>query len=279
MHQSGHHNIRYLLAVILCLVCLVQCAHLSDFITRPVISYDTIIFKNMSFTEATAVFRFNVYNPNAIGMSIKEIGYDLDVNSSNFLSGVLNDGLSLPASGSSVFEVPVRIEYIDFFRSVRSFLSADSLDYDLGGYADFSMFRVPYKKSGRLPVPKLPSIRLKQFHVQKMNLTGAKIDVQIGLKNSNSFAVDPGVFEYSLSLAGVRLSSGRVRAAALPGNNEESIIHLPLDVNFLSVGTALAGVLTGKKADYSLDASFHVNDGSGGEKIFPVRSKGTIDLR
>ncbi len=279
MNRNRIHRTRRLLPVILVFLSGFQCAHLRDLIKQPEVKYDTVHLKNINFTDATAVFRFNVYNPNSIGMRIREIGYNLDLNGSRFISGILQDGLHVPASGASVFEVPVTIIYNDFFKSVQSFLEADSLDYDLGGHAVFSMFRVPYKKTGRLPVPKLPSIRLKQFHVQEINLTGAKINAEIGLKNSNSFAIVPGIFEYTLSLADIRLSSGRAEAVELPGNNEEFVITIPLDLNFFSIGTALASVLSGRESTYLLDGSFHFKDSSGREKVFPVQSKGKVDLR
>ena len=86
-----------------------SCATLEQLIQKPQITFDRLDFRDMSLLEGTFVFRFNIANPNPVGVRLDDILYDLDINGSRFLSSRLDRGLNLVASGTAPLEIPLTI--------------------------------------------------------------------------------------------------------------------------------------------------------------------------
>jgi len=258
---------------------MMKCTMLEQFVQKPTISYDKMELKEFAFDEATLLFRFKINNPNPIGMSIDRIDYQLDLNGAQFVKGDLDQGVALTASGVAPLEFPITIRYFEFFKSIRDFIKSNEIQYNLSGSMRIGPFDVPYQTSGKLPVPKLPDISLKQVQIDQISLMGATLLFTLSLKNQNAFTLQPQAINYDISLAETSFASGKATQINSVGSGDESLIQLPVTVNFLDLGKSAYHLLTGSSSSYQLSGNLEMNVSKAGIKIFPFKKQGNITLK
>lgn len=265
--------------LVLVVLVMMGCAMIEQFIQKPSVTYDKMELTGISFDQATLLFHFKVNNPNPIGTSIERVSYQLDLNGKQFAKGDLKQGVTLAASGTAPLDFPLTIRYFDFFESIRDFIASDQIRYVLSGSMRIGPFDVPYRTSGNLPVPRLPKMYLKQIQIDQISLTGAKLLIMIGLKNENTFTLQPEALRYDISLAGISFAGGKASKVKSIGGNGESIIELPVTVNFFDLGKSAYQLLTGSSSSYQLSGDLEMAIPEIGVKKFPFKKQGDVTLR
>ncbi|WP_319524548.1 LEA type 2 family protein [uncultured Desulfosarcina sp.] len=256
--------------IIICTVFLLMlggCATIEQLIQKPEITFDSLGTREMSLLEGTFLFRFNVSNPNPVGVHLNDILYDLDINGNRLVSSQLSQGLDLAASGTSPLEIPVTINYLDFFNSLSQLVGADQLDYRISGSAAVGPFRIPYSSSGKLDVPKLPDITVENIKIDSFSLTGAKLKLTLGMKNPNAFAMKMDGLEYAAQLGDVKLAEGKASMSNALGANGRTMMDLDLNLNFLELGRNARTLLSGSSARCLLTGNMLTNTSAGTQKI------------
>jgi LEA14-like dessication related protein len=251
------------------------CATIEQLVQKPEITFESLGTRDMSLLEGTFLFRFNVSNPNPVGVRLGDILYDLDINGKRLASSQLSQGLDLAASGTSPLEIPVTINYLDFFNSLAQLVGADSLDYRLSGSAAVGPFRIPYSSSGKLDIPKLPDITVENIKIDRFSLAGAKLRLALGLRNPNAFAVKMDGLEYAAQLGGVKLAEGTANMSTAMGANGRSMMDLDLNLNFLELGRSARTLLSGASAPCRLTGNMLMNTPAGMQKI-PFQFDGDV---
>lgn len=259
------------------LLTLGACATIEQLVQKPEITFDSLGTRDMSLLEGTFIFRFNVSNPNPVGVHLGDILYDLDINGNRLVSSQLSQGLDLEASGTSPLEIPVTINYLDFFNSLTQLVGADRLDYRLSGSAAVGPFRIPYSSSGKLDVPKLPDITVENVKIDSFSLTGAKLKLTLGLKNPNAFAMKMDGLEYTAQLGDVKLAQGNASMNTALGANGRSMMDLGLNLNFLELGRSARTLLSGSSAPCRFTGNMLMNTPSGTQKL-PFQFDGNVPL-
>jgi len=178
------------------------CQSLEHFFQKPTVTFNTIKIKDMTIQDATAVFYFDVSNPNPVGGTLSSLNYDLDVNKKSIASGTANKGLQVPAEGTKTIELPVSINYFDIIDSVSDLIKKKEITYDLDGAFNFMGFNLPYHTSGKFTLPELPGIIVKKINMNTFSWAGAALDIVLELENNNSFGVNLNGLEYNISMGG-----------------------------------------------------------------------------
>jgi LEA14-like dessication related protein len=124
----------------------------------------------------------------------------------------------------------------------------------LGFDAPGGTFTVPIEKSGTFPVPRPPEVQLTGATVGAVDLTGASINVNLSLRNPNSYQLPSSSLDYAISLDGRQLTTGTAAPGPLPAG-AESPVNLALHVDFLRAGFAVANALQSSNAELSLDGT------------------------
>ena len=243
------------------------CATLEQLIQKPEITFDNLGTRDMSLLGGTFLFRFNVSNPNPVGVHLGDILYDLDVNGNRLVSSQLSQGLDLAASGTSPLEIPVTINYLDFFNSLAQLVGADQLDYRLSGSAAVGPFRIPYSSSGKLDIPRLPDVTVENINIDSFSLTGARLKLTLGLKNPNAFAMKMDGLEYAAQLGDVKLAEGKAGMNNALGANGRSLMDLDLILNFLELGRSAKALLSGSSTRCRLTGNMLMNTQAGMQKL------------
>lgn len=258
---------------------LLQCAALQQLILRPTCTYKTMEVGELSLTEGTFIFKFQMDNPNPIGFSIRQVDYDIKLNDESFFSGVMEKGFHLRAMETSNFELPITIEYLKFFKSVQDFLKLDKIPYRLSGTVYMGSFRIPFKTSGTFKKPNLPRISLSSVKVADISLKGAEIVINVALKNPNQFPLNLDGLDYDIKLADISILSGSSTNIQQIAKNGELLLKLPVKIGFSKVGRSLTQLLKSKNLKYSIKGQLKSKTGSGIVQPFPFERAGVVTVK
>lgn len=277
-YAYGFIHLLLLLAAVIGMTVLAGCTALERMIQKPTATFSGMQITDADLFKSTAVFSFNIDNPNPINIRARRITYDLKLNGRDFVNGQLDQGATLAAGGSSTLRIPVTMAYLDFFDSMAQLWSTRSADYALTGGFTVGPFVIPFQAHGVLDLPKIPKLSLESIKIQKLSLSGAILQCRVQMSNPNAFDLLFKKMDYTLSLGGASLG----RASALPpgpiGKNSKSTIALALDVSFAQLGRSAYRLLQGTKADYKLDGGLIFDRPGNGESKVPFNLSGRTAL-
>jgi len=124
--------------------------------------------QGVSLTEATMLFDVKIDNPYTTALPLTNLDYALSSQGQPFLNGKAEVQGMVPAGGSKVIGVPVRINYLDLVKAVKGARPGVSIPYkaDLGLSVNVPLLgntRLPLSREGELTIPSTGSVleRLK----------------------------------------------------------------------------------------------------------------------
>ncbi len=258
-------------------VMLGACASLEQLIQKPQIHFDSLGTRDMSLVDGTFLFRFNVANPNPVGVRLDDITYDLEINGERFVSSRLPQGVNLAASGTSPMEIPVTINYLDFFGSISRLIRSDDLAYRLSGSAGVGPLRIPYRTSGKLDVPRLPDISVERITVDSLSFSGASLKLALGMRNPNAFVLKMDGLEYAARMGGVEVGRGVARQLSPMAANGRSSMAIDLDLSFLELGRSAQALLSGAATRCQFSGNLLVDAMTGTQRV-PFSFDGNVPL-
>jgi len=141
-----------------------------------------------------------------------------------------------------------------------------------------SPFRLPFSKSGDLPIFKIPALSLSYLKVKEIGLTGADLLLALKIKNPNSFSFTFDDFSYAFSLGSLDQLYGSALEKKVIKEGKGGLLELPVHVDFLGLGLAGHSILSGKQVDYEFRAKTRIATPWAGVDL-PYRLKGKIGVR
>ena len=264
------------LIALLLSVLFFSCATLEQLIQKPTVELVGMSLRDMSLFDGTMVFKFKVTNPNPMGATLSNLSYNLKIDNNEFIKGVQDKGIRLPAGGWEIVELPLTVNYLEFFDSVTEFINNDEIPYDLSGSFGIMGFNIPYHTKGKLSIPKLPKVSLKSVDISGFSFLGASLNFVLELDNSNPFAVALNGLDYGIKLGGTEFVNGEAKTITNIAQNGKSTIKIPLNVNFLKLGQSAYNLLTGDSSEYELTGNMKFNVPKIGEKSFPFSKLGEV---
>ena len=255
------------------------CAYLQELVDPPTVTFESMRFENTDLFQATPVFKFNVDNPNPMGLPVNKIAYNLKINNRKFINGSSDAYIRIKAASAGSVELPVTINYLDLFESAVDFIQSKSVDYTLSGNIDVGPFAIPYETTGAFDMPQLPKLTLNGINVSKMNLTGASLVVDIGIENDNPFAVNLNGLEYGIRLGGNQVATGVTESVPPIAEQGSSTLKIPLNLNFLELGRSAASLLSGSSTGYDFSGAMQFDVPKMGIKKFPFQKSGQVQFR
>lgn len=237
---------------------------LSD-IKKPSVRYSSMSIQNISFSEVTLLFDFEVENPNRFGVSADQYSYEFFINENSFLSGTQSENIRVSRESKSTVQVPVTVSYTDMFGTFSSLMNRDSFAYELATEVRFSIRgmgqqKIPVKTSGELPIPRMPTIEFGGFNIKQISMAGAELEVALKINNPNTFGISLANAVYALTVNGREwLDTGLDRRINLNSSSSETI-HIPIRLNASQMGSVLLDMMRGStEFDYRLTGSADVS--------------------
>jgi LEA14-like dessication related protein len=238
---------------------------------KPSASIDSTRVTGFDFDAARLLVDVRVDNPNPVGIEIAGLDYELRLNGERVLTGDSTDRSDIPARGSGTVAVPITLNYGDLADRVAHLRGRDTVDYaiDLGIMVDVPLLgkrRLPATASGTVPIPQRPEIALRDLRVERLNLGGARVVLDVAVSNPNAFALALKALQYDLNINGSDWASGSLNELTRVGAGERSTLSVPIDLDFAAIGSGVRALLmAGARTDYDLSG---VLSGTAGPDLF-----------
>jgi LEA14-like dessication related protein len=225
-------------------------------IDPPRLHLESVGVEAVDLEGATAVAHYRLENPNAFGVSVARLSYQLEVEGRRVAAGALPGGLRLPASGVAPLSVPVRVRYADVPAFLDHLARRDRLAYRVSGGVGFDTavgpLDIPWSHSGEVPLPRLPTLAVDSVRLAGAGFGGVTVDLKVRVGNRNAFPIPGGRLEYRLDLNGApAVRSGAAALAAVPASGS-AVLDLPVKVDLLAAGLGAGQALSSGRAEVVL---------------------------
>ncbi len=227
-------------------------------IKDPAVSIAGVNITRLSAEGLTLQFALDVENPNPVPLDLAGFDYALMLDGKQLLAGEKRDRIKIKARGDSRVSVPVSLKFADLSRLLSGGMKKESLNYELktAALVDLPVIGVkkfPASRKGSFPVPKVPDVSLTGIDVKNLSLSGAKVVIGATVDNPNPFGVDISQLVYDLSINGKPWVKSKLDKALPLQGKGRSNLSIPVELNFLEMGSSLYQVLMqGKKMNYQL---------------------------
>ena len=239
---------------------------------------------SISFDGAELLFDVELNNPNRFGLSMDGFDYRLMIGQRSLVSGQSSQGLKIAKRGSSRVAVPVAVAFKDLRRISNDLEGQNEIPYriEMGFGFDLKVLgrqRIPLAVEGRLPIPRLPKLSLDGLKIKGLNLSGADLELGIGIDNPNSFGLDLGRLNFGLDINGSRWAAGQVASAGKVAAGQKQSIKIPMRVDLVNIGRDAYRILVDKKPlDYQFSGAVDLGTTHKLLKSFnwPIDLKGSL---
>ncbi|MCG7966272.1 MAG: LEA type 2 family protein [Candidatus Thiodiazotropha taylori] len=232
------------------------------------------------------LFDVEVDNPNPVAISLDGLDYDLKLLNRSFLKGQQSMGMSLAADGTSQVKLPVRMEFERLLQHYSELSNRDDVPYqlDLGLGIDVPLLgrvRLPMSYQGRLPVPKLPDVRVSRIDVQRLSLQAIDLMLELEVENPNRFALMLQRLDYQFKLNGIDVGQGAAAQSLNIDKQGKGRVRLPLSLDLQKAGGGLYSALMGGRGlSYELSGMLDATGDSPliGDIKIPLDRQGSFNL-
>ncbi|MEW8223875.1 MAG: LEA type 2 family protein [Candidatus Thiodiazotropha taylori] len=232
------------------------------------------------------LFDVEVDNPNPVAISLDGLDYDLKLLNRSFLKGQQSMGMSLAADGKSQVKLPVRMEFERLLEHYSELSNRDDVPYqlDLGLGIDVPLLgrvRLPMSYQGRLPVPKLPDVRVSRIDVQRLSLQAIDLMLELEVENPNRFALMLQRLDYQFKLNGIDVGQGAAAQSLNIDKQGKGRVRLPLSLDLQKAGGGLYSALMGGRGlSYELSGMLDATGDTPliGDIKIPLDRQGSFNL-
>lgn len=266
-----------LLSTTLMILLFSACSLLREQIKTPAVSYQGAQLQDASLQSARVNFMLALDNPNAFDIPIKGISYRLNLHGKDMFAGNITSQNKIPAKGRGQIIVPVDVVYSQFLSGLEQLLKQRSVAYELKGEIDLGLLKVPYQAQGDIPLPELPSIQVSAIKINKIDLTGVDMALQLKLKNANAFQVQLDKIDYRLDIAGKPLIQARSDNKIVLQGEAEKLHSLSVRIGFAEVAQIFDILSQGAAVDVDFAGNLGIPDG-GGNNTIPFDWNGRVPL-
>lgn len=179
------------------------CATLTS-LGRPKIQAVRPRITGIDFQGISVAFDVDVRNPYPVPIRTPKIQYGIDIKNSRFVDSEVDSTLDLPAGDIGTLVLPVRLSYLDLWRTYRELSDIPEASYRLHGALVFEIFgrpvELPISHEGTFPIlrpPVLSDIKVKSMDI---SFAGSKISIESAIRNPNVFSLDIHELGYTLKL-------------------------------------------------------------------------------
>ncbi|WP_170245556.1 LEA type 2 family protein [Fodinibius salinus] len=249
-----------LIAIILFLSSCQTLEELAD-VQKPRLSVDDVRVTGFNFNEIELTYNIKIDNPNPVSLQMVGYDYNLDINGNSFIQGDQQEGINIEASGVSMFEVPITVNFNELYRSIKGLAQKDESSYRFISHLAFDMptlgrTEIPVGKQGSIPMLKLPKLSVENIAVNSLSLSGADIGLKLQIDNPNGFGMNVDVLQYDFAVNGSQWASGDALANTQIRQNGITELNIPISLDIGQIGRSAYRVISGDQSlNYKLDGN------------------------
>lgn len=236
--------------------------NLADTIQKPSLSITDVRVTDFAFDEIELTYDVKIENPNPIAVQMVSYDYDFNINNNDFIKGTQDEQLRIESSGSSTFQIPMRLNFQELYDLFSSLRGQDEADYNLMANLDFDLpvlgeTTLPLEKRGSIPMIKLPKINVSSLEVNEVNFSEADLVLNLEVDNPNGFGLLVNALSYNLDVNGHNWIDGSNSKKIAISENNQNRIAIPISLNISEIGTSVVQLLNSSGGlDYDLSGSF-----------------------
>ena len=247
---------------------IVGCQTIKDIansIQKPNLSVDNVRVTGFNFNEMELTYDIKVENPNPVAVQMLGYDYSLDINERSFIKGDQTEKMSIDASGESIFEVPMSVNFQELYNTVKGVANKDQSSYHFLSHLSFDLpvlgaTEIPVKKQGNIPMVKLPKLSVQNLDIDNVSLNGADINLKLAFNNPNGFGLNINGLNYDLMVNGTQWAVGEALEGVNIKENGTTELNIPISLNIGQIGMSAYRILSGNESlDYKLKGNFKFN--------------------
>ncbi len=230
---------------------------------KPALSIADVRATDFSFNEIELTFDIEVKNPNPVALQLLSYGYDFNINGNTFVKGDQEKGLMIEASGQSIVQIPVQLNFQQLYNLFSSLRGEEEADYKLLADLSFDLpvvgkTTLPIEKSGSVPMVKIPEINAANLEVRNLSFSEANLILKLEVDNPNGFGLIAESINYNLEVNGEDWIESSVTNQINITENSEQQISLPISLNPGEIGLSIVQVLQSSgELNFTLNGSFN----------------------
>ena len=268
--------------VLLLLPVLAGCALLrslaSSAFEKPTLTFKDARLPSIDFTGAELDLVFLVNNPNSMGIDLAKATYALAVEGKQVVAGAPSNGLQIPAHGSTEVTFPAKVRWNEIAPALEALFAQDQVHYKASGSIGLNtpigVVDLPLEHEGTFASPKMPVFEIGTPRITGLSLTSAQLSIPLKISNANGFPLPLGGVLGDVSLAGSHVGHVSLPEAAPVPSGAATTLAIPVEVNFLSAGTAAAQAIRTGIAEVKIDATLNAAGAS-----LPFRVAKTVEIQ
>jgi LEA14-like dessication related protein len=226
---------------------LAGCAALDGLLQRgiatPKVSVLSASPSSVDFEGMTVIVELRVQNPNAVGLRVTRLAWQLEVEGGRVASGDAPGGFNIPANGAATSRVTARVLFADLAKLVKVAEARERVAFHVAGKVAIETpvgtIDVPWSFAGDLPLPQLPHVELTGIRIGRQTFSETEVLLKLRLQNPNSFSLPAAVLRLEVELGGERVAQAASQPvpAILPG--EAATLEVPVRLSLLGAGRAI----------------------------------------
>ncbi len=239
--------------------------------------------RNLSLKSLDLVFDVEVSNPYGVSLPLVDLTYTLGSGGQQLLSGSIKPSGSVPANGTSLVQLPARLDLASVVKTLPAVKPGAVVPYDaqINLIVDVPLLgetTLPLERSGEIPVPAPPQITLLSFEVGNLSLDEVRAEARLRVKNTNRFRIDLTRIRFNLALGGRNVASTRLSATSRLAPGQTAVVKIPLSLSPRALGAGVLDVLSGSDAGYAISGRLDVKTRYG-ELVLPFSQRGNTTVR
>lgn len=239
---------------------------LANTIRKPSLTVEDVRVTGFNFQEMELTYDIRIENPNPVALQMMRYDYDMQLNGHSFIKGDQTEQLKIEASGASVFEVPMTLNFLDIYQTVTGLAkNDDQTTYRFLSHLTFDLpvlgaTEIPVKKQGTIPLLKLPSLSISNVRVNNLSLSGADVNLKLRFDNPNGFGMKINQLNYNLVVNGNQWVDGSALDDVTIRKNGMTELNIPISLNIAQIGMSAYRILSGSQPlDYQLKGNVAFN--------------------
>jgi len=232
-----------------------------DAIHKPKVRIAAAELEALSFSGLTLRFDVEIRNPNPIGISLSGFDYELQIEGTPFVSGEVEEKVTVAARGRSIVALPVELGFEELVGTIRELEDRAEAACKLTSGFSFDLpvlgrVRIPVSKEGSVPILRFPGLQVRSMHLNTISPSGASLDLELEMRNRNNFKIFIESLEYRFQVDGRDWASGMRRKKVRLGENDIAELTIPIELDFTTVGRSVYQMILGGEAlQYTLEGN------------------------
>jgi len=257
-------TLNLLILTVLPVLALSGCGSLRDAvdaINKPEVRIAEAELEALSFSGLTLRFDVEIRNPNPIGISLSGFDYELQIEGASFVSGEVDEEVTVAARGRSIVALPVELGFEELVSAIRGLEDREEAAYRLTAGFSFDLpvlgrVRIPVSKEGSVPILRFPELQVRSLSLNMIYLSGASLDLVLEMRNRNNFKIFIESLEYRFQVDGREWASGMRRKKVRLGENDIAELTIPIELDFTTLGRSVYQMILGGEAlPYTLEGN------------------------